>query len=206
MIQQMKRDFFSMRFLLIFFTIIVPVFSIVRNEFTTMGLLLSAFVVGMLVLNDEKYNLNKFIYSMPVNTSNIYWGRLAFVIGAGVLWVVLEVVPIAISGDITPTLAFLAILIQSSMILILVPSSLSALKLIKGKFMRWVPLFIGYFVLITASLYFTDVFNVLLHSPEAGVSRNTIYLTLSSLVIFSIAYMFLSSLLYKRAMNKRDSI
>jgi hypothetical protein len=206
MVKQMKMDFFSLRFLLIFFTIIVPLLSIYRNEFTTMGLLLSAFVVGLLVLNDEKFKLDKFFYSLPINTSSIYWGRVALVILFGILWVVLEVVPLAISGAIIPSVAAITILIQASMIAILVPSSLSALKLIKGKIVRWIPLIVGYFILIMVSLYFTNVFSVILSDPEMTVNRGTIYLSLASLVLFSIAYMFLSSRLYQRAISKKDKV
>ncbi|MFD2830662.1 hypothetical protein [Corticicoccus populi] len=206
MIQQMKRDFFSLKMIFLFFTFIVPALYLVRNEFTTMGLLLSAFVVGMLVMNDEKFKLNKFFNSMPVNPSSLFWGRVTLVSLFGILWVILEILPFAVSGSIPMSFAAVSILIQSSMILILVPSGLSALQLIKGKLFRWVPLIISYFVLIFISLYITDLFMIILNTPEAETNTGTAFLTLASLVVFSIAYMYLSSFMYKRALQKRDLI
>ena len=206
MIQQMKRDFFSLKMIFLFFTFIVPALYLVRNEFTTMGLLLSAFVVGMLVMNDEKFKLNKFFNSMPVNPASLFWGRVILVSLFGILWVILEILPFAVSGSIPLSFAAVSILIQSSMILILVPSGLSALQLIKGKLFRWVPLIISYFVLIFISLYITDLFMIILNTPEAETNTGTAFLTLASLVVFSIAYMYLSSFMYKRALQKRDLI
>lgn len=206
MIQQMKRDFFSIRWFLIFFTIIVPLLAVYRSEFTTMGLLLSAFVAGILVLNDEKFKLNKFFFSMPFDFRSAYWGRVMLVVLFGIFWILLEIVPVALSGMVTPGYAFIAILVQSCMILVLVPSSLSALNLVKGKVVRWLPLIVSYFVLIYVSLYITDVFYVILHAPEVEMSATTAYLTLAALVIFSISFMYLSSLIYLRNRQKRDLI
>lgn len=202
--QQMKRDFWSARVLIVFFTVMVPTLSLIRGEFTTMGLLLSAFLLGILVLNDEKFRLNKFINSLPTTVSEIYRGRIALVTLFGILWVLLEIMPLAITGNVPWSAALTGVAIQGSMLLILVPSSLSSLTLIEGKIARWLPVVVSYFILILAALFFTDIFYALLVTSEENL--NTVFTSLIALVLFSMAYMYLSSRMYRRRIAKRDKV
>lgn len=202
--QQMKRDFWSARVLIVFFTVMVPTLSLIRGEFTTMGLLLSAFLLGILVLNDEKFRLNKFINSLPTTVSEIYRGRIALVTLFGILWVLLEIMPLAITGNVPWSAALTGVAIQGSMLLILVPSSLSSLTLIEGKIARWLPVVVSYFILILAALLFTDIFYALLVTSEENL--NTVFTSLIALVLFSMAYMYLSSRMYRRRIAKRDKV
>lgn len=202
--QQMKRDFWSARVLIVFFTVMVPTLSLIRGEFTTMGLLLSAFLLGILVLNDEKFRLNKFINSLPTTVSEIYRGRIALVTLFGILWLLLEIMPLAITGNVPWSAALTGVAIQGSMLLILVPSSLSSLTLIEGKIARWLPVVVSYFILILAALFFTDIFYALLVTSEENL--NTVFTSLIALVLFSMAYMYLSSRMYRRRIAKRDKV
>ncbi|GAK08643.1 hypothetical protein [Geomicrobium sp. JCM 19038] len=190
MISVFKLEVWLMRSglpLIIIIPFVLGFFSVVNN--TVSPLIIVYVMVIALIQTEEKNRVNRFMYSLPLRRSEIFYARVLSLTFYGSLWLVFENVARLIIG-VTIDGSYVFYLV-STFVMIMIVSTLmvSVSKTMPQGILRWIVLFVVFFLAVMSMTFVTAITSMFL---EDVVGVVPLFISIITFIVGVIVFLALS--------------